>query len=503
MDPPPPQIPQPFLQLCTKYEYFKRNPLTQSVQNLHQMINSELTRNAVDHLPVIENPEFEEDFFGDVRDSDPEESSTKKDDSPPPTKKRRTLESKEYVKQKDYQRPKTKLKWCAARKHAAKEDDINLEEEKYPDPDPDSDNSDIEDDDEKKPRIKSQIPLKLMKMWTRRFAELEIQAIEPERRLMAADFLRILSIRAAVPHEEYTEFCQLNSSTIHVTIAPRTIFINFDMEETYTMTSVQYWSHEEGCLFRWGNNVRLIKGVKYQQLAARQFYALVENPNTEIKTLRFSVKEFDAKHDPAQWPFRSFHRKIQKLLARRPGIQVENFDMMFHCYSGNAVEGEKILKSVLPYLDPETLIKIKLRVWDDHEILRMKDMSSYAKYFFIPTRVDTMEAQFRSAKEIDIYDQYIIVLKSNLLWLHNTVNCVLSTEDFIPLVQCCPVDQVKPGMCMEFLLDEWFDIEEAEEELRSSGLARSGRDLRIENGKINVVFSKKNERKRVEFIKVN
>ncbi|CAL2039075.1 unnamed protein product [Caenorhabditis brenneri] len=500
MDPPPPQIPQPFLQLCAKYEYFKRNRLTQSVQNLHQMINSELTRNAVVHLPVIENPEFEEDFFGDVRDSDPEDSSTKKDDSPPPTKRPRIMEAKEYVKKRDYQKP-----WRAARKSAmrpAEEDDPYLKEE-FPDPDPDSDSSDIDDKDEEKPRINSQISLKLIKMWTGRFAELEMQRIIRRRPMLAADLLRILSIRAAAPHEKYSALYSLDSSTIHVTIAPRTIFINFGMEETYTMTSVQYWSHEEGCLFRWGNNVRLIKGVKYQQLAARQFYALVENPKTEIKTLRFSVKEFDVKHDPAQWPFRSFHRKIQQLLAWRPGIQVENFDMMFHSYSGKAVEGEKILKSVLPYLDPKTLIKIKLRVWDDHEILQMRDMSSYDKYFFIPTRVDTMEAQFRSAKEIDIYDQYIIVLKFNLLWLHNTVNCVLSTEDFVPLVKCCPVDQVKPGMCMEFVLDEWFDIEEAEEELRSSGLARSGRDLRIGNGKINVVFSKKNERKRVEFIVVN
>ncbi|EGT42113.1 hypothetical protein CAEBREN_04390 [Caenorhabditis brenneri] len=366
------------------------------------------------------------------------------------------------------------------------------------DPDPDSDQeTEIQYDDSKI------ILSEFINEWFPIYAKAELKFTLPKRKLRINCFMNILPIRAATPNEKYSALYSLEASTIHVTIAPRTIFINFGMEETYTMTSVQYWSHEEGCLFRWGNNVRLIKGVKYQQLAARQFYALVENPNTKIKTLRFSVKEFDAKHDPAQWPFRSFHREVQKLLARIPGIQVENFDMTFHSYSGSAVEGEKILKSVLPYLDPETLIKIKLRVWDDHEILRMKDMSSFYKYFMIPDRLKTLEAHFRSAKEIDILDPYITVVKFDLLWLHNTVNCMLSTEDFIPLVKCCPVDQVKPGMCMEFLLDERFDIEEAEKELRSSGLARSGRDLRIGNGKINVVFSKKNERKRVEFIAVN
>ncbi|EGT33301.1 hypothetical protein CAEBREN_20189 [Caenorhabditis brenneri] len=484
MNHPPPLIPQPFLQLCTKYEYFKRNNFTTTVQNVHEMINSELTRNAVQRLPVVEKPEFPDDFFGEIPlppkrspDPDPDSNDCEIPDDELPVKRRRKEKKPE---KKEEEKVTRRVK--PSKMEQASDSNCSMLT-----PDPDSDNSDIKDyEEEEEPEIRddSQIPLEIMRMWICRFAELEIQkrAYFPR---MSFNILEILSIRLAVPYETVTVRAPLRIVAIHVIISPRCILFNLQFADTYTLTSVQYWSDKEGCLFRCRDRVRLIHGIKYQHLAAKHFFTLVRDPRNNIETLRFSTKEFDPKTDPPEWPSGIFYRKIQKHLSRlgKQQISVGHVDLHIHQYMGNPKDGEKRIQSILKHLNPDEIKSIKLRVWDDSSLRELKGIKMEDKRIFIRNDWIPMEL-WRRAGVLDILDRHICVQDYSMIWAHAIVKFVLSEDDLPKFVESCPEYKMTAGKTYTFVLPDSFNIKYAS---RKCGMS-PGRISKIMSGKVQVHF---------------
>lgn len=383
MDPPPkpPQIPEGFLQLCIRHEYFKRNSAQDAHQNVCQMIDSQLTRRAELQLPDLE-PEFG---------ANPQPD--------PPTPKRDTYRDRYYSE--------------------------NVVSERIPDneaEDQDSDDSRISEDSESisENEPEGQCTLRKAEMLYKKLAKQELKTFMKPGRLMRAvkagrvigilsskDIMEILSIRRIIKTSHF-DLIQRPIFYLKTLISYRKLSMDFRSDAT---SSIHYMSAREGCLIWYGDTVKVEKTQKYQSVAANDFVYLIRHIDTRLERLEFDIEDY-RKWDPPVWPFQSFFGKINNYMRRRNKIRVCRLFMKVFYNKGLPESGQKVLGAIWNHLRCDILKTVKLRVWDDSEVLERRDLK--AKGEGDPLRVVYHSNQWRNIRDLDICDWKIVVDSTDL-----------------------------------------------------------------------------------------
>ncbi|CAL2032048.1 unnamed protein product [Caenorhabditis brenneri] len=297
------------------------------------------------------------------------------------------------------------------RQHDDDDRGSSVDSEDYPDSDVDSDDYGVEelDDLDDIDVIPDEyiIPfddftLDFVKETYRILANREFQAIIQFPLGAAEDISRILHIR------RFTRvyLLHLPIDSVEVTIGWRYIIFDIRHAPTGTYNTIQYVSHRDGCRFEHNNISMLVRGVKYQTLAAKDFFYLVRHPHSYLKKLIIGIVNYD---NPRLYPFQSFFWKLSNYFESSDSLKlsVSEFVITTFYFNNDGDRARDFIEIFWSKLTPKVLKSAIFRVWDDEHVRHRLQLDPPSDRNL--TRNLYHNEQWKHLKELDILDENIVI----------------------------------------------------------------------------------------------
>ncbi|EGT33315.1 hypothetical protein CAEBREN_18356 [Caenorhabditis brenneri] len=297
------------------------------------------------------------------------------------------------------------------RQHDEDDRGSSVESEDYPDSDVDSDDYGVDelDDLDDTDVIPDEyiIPfddftLDFVKETYRILANREFQAIIQFPLGAAEDISRILHIR------RFTRvyLLHLPIDSVEVTIGWRYIIFDIRHAPTGTYNTIQYVSHRDGCRFEHNNISMLVRGVKYQTLAAKDFFYLVRHPNSYLKKLIIGIVNYD---NPRLYPFQSFFWKLSNYFESSDSLKlsVSEFVITTFYFNNDGDRARDFIEIFWSKLTPKVLKSAIFRVWNDEHVRHRLQLPAPSDRNL--TRNLYHNEQWKHLKELDILDENIVI----------------------------------------------------------------------------------------------
>uniref|UniRef100_A0A1I7U6K3 FTH domain-containing protein n=1 Tax=Caenorhabditis tropicalis TaxID=1561998 RepID=A0A1I7U6K3_9PELO len=185
-------------------------------------------------------------------------------------------------------------------------------------------------------------------------AEQEIRKIlEIDTHVSWDNFPRIMKIRR-MAKETLTYKMILPYDSLEVYNKHRCIEFVMRDERKEKEYRVTYKSWQERCLVEDGIDETRIMGKKYQSVAAKEFFFLIQNRQREIKELRFFIKSRVIENQ-LTWPSTKFYWKIDKYMKAAPQIKpkVDEFEFHFFQLENDRTADQGMILAVFPHFDPQ------------------------------------------------------------------------------------------------------------------------------------------------------
>ncbi|EGT41850.1 hypothetical protein CAEBREN_15196 [Caenorhabditis brenneri] len=194
--------------------------------------------------------------------------------------------------------------------------------------------------------------------------------------------------------------------SIEVHIGHRQITLEIRHSFTKTNTLIDYICHEDGCLFIYEEERVLVKGIKYQSLAAKDLFYMVRHPEAEFKYLGIDIMEHE---DPVMYPFRSFFWKMYSYFMNNLShkIKVTEFFMTTFQYESVPNSAQSFISIFWNFLEPKVLKSAKLRVWNDGAVREKFQFDMNSDRNILKDLYAT--EQWKHLRHLDIYDFGIVV----------------------------------------------------------------------------------------------
>uniref|UniRef100_A0A1I7U6K4 F-box domain-containing protein n=2 Tax=Caenorhabditis tropicalis TaxID=1561998 RepID=A0A1I7U6K4_9PELO len=215
----------------------------------------------------------------------------------------------------------------------------------------DSDDSEVDSEE----NSSNDVIIRIRRLYTV-FAEQEVYQIWKSDRVLSFETIYILLTIRRIARERISKWINLPWFSLSIETRYRAILFEIWDASRENILKIIYESCEGGC--RVYNNLigTTVKKIKYQTLAATDFFFLVQHPNMTLRNLKFNinVKPYYG------FPFLSFYWKIQKLL-RTLGhkVKVLKFEMRFFEMIEHRTRDQALVMTVLPYLEVYELIKLR------------------------------------------------------------------------------------------------------------------------------------------------
>ncbi|EGT38673.1 hypothetical protein CAEBREN_17317 [Caenorhabditis brenneri] len=221
-------------------------------------------------------------------------------------------------------------------------------------------------------------------------------------RLELEEVLEILHIRKLTP----IKLVNLPIDSIEVHIGHRQITLEIRHSFTKTTALIDYICHEDGCLFIYEEERVLVKGIKYQSLAAKDLFYMIRHPDAKFEYLGIDIMEHE---NPVMYPFRSFFWKMYAYFMNNLShkIKVTEFFMTTFQYESVPNSAQSFISIFWNFLEPKVLKSAKLRVWNDRDVREKFQFDMNSDRNVLKDLYAT--EQWQHLRHLDIYDFGIVV----------------------------------------------------------------------------------------------
>ncbi|EGT37454.1 hypothetical protein CAEBREN_19497 [Caenorhabditis brenneri] len=223
-----------------------------------------------------------------------------------------------------------------------------------------------------------------------------------EEPLELDDIPKVLHFRKFAP----VKLVNFPIDILEVTIGYRNIIFDIRHAPTKTFTCIQYLSHTEGCVFQYNETSVLIKGIKYQSLAAKDYFFMVRHKDAFFEKLAIKISNYET---PAIYPFQSFLWKLDNYFSMKSDFQLSvlEFSMTTFYHNTSGDRGRNLIQIFWPKLVPTVLSHVIFRVWNDKSVRRRLDLLPTRDRHL--TRDLYLTQQWKGITQLDIHDENIVI----------------------------------------------------------------------------------------------
>ncbi|EGT50029.1 hypothetical protein CAEBREN_12989 [Caenorhabditis brenneri] len=247
---------------------------------------------------------------------------------------------------------------------------------------------------------------KVRRLYTH-LAEEEMKEMKKrEDELTLDDLLTIIRIRH-IARERISKYIKLPVDGIKVTIDNREVKFEIRCTRFNQVRTITYQGSRGNYKVYFSNAVYYETHIKYQTLAAKDFFFLVQNERMMFRHLAMDMTWHRIRINKYQYPFISFHRKVQKYLQTlNHQLNVVFFSMRFFERPDDPrTFNQGLAMTILPFIRPDTLLILKFRVWK---------MFNEPDYYVNMNTVSQTE-QWRACRILDLWCERIRIQDYSIL----------------------------------------------------------------------------------------
>ncbi|EGT50032.1 hypothetical protein CAEBREN_02422 [Caenorhabditis brenneri] len=244
---------------------------------------------------------------------------------------------------------------------------VGIQREPQPSRNPeDSDDSDINEPADFPVAPNGIYSIEKVRRFYTHLAEEEMKAMKRrEDELTLDNLLTIIRIRH-IARERISKYIKLPIDDIKVTIENRKV--KFEIRCSNCCNQVRtiiYQGSGGNYKVYFSETVYFETHIKYQTLAAKDFFFLVQNERMMFRHLVMDMTWHRIRRNRFKYPFISFHRKVQKYLQTlNHQLNVVFFAMRFFERPDDPrTFNQGLAMTILPFIRPDTLLTLQFRVW--------------------------------------------------------------------------------------------------------------------------------------------